>query len=53
MYPVHDRVQKPVRVNREEPPGDLKEVCEPTVNPMLLYMYGTPSHAAHAGLQAR
>lgn len=28
--PAHDRAQKPVRVNREEPPGDLKEGREPT-----------------------
>ena len=34
--PVCDRVQKPVRVNREVPPGDLKEGREPTVNPTLL-----------------
>ena len=37
-YPAHDKVQKPVRVNRE-PLGDLKnEAGEPTVNPTLLYM---------------
>ena len=30
-----------MRVNREEPPGDLKEGHEPTVNPTLLK--GTPS----------
>ena len=34
--PAHVRAQKPVRVNREEPPGDLKEYREPTVNPTLL-----------------
>ena len=37
----HDRMQKPVRVNREEPPCDLKEGREPTVSPTLLW--GTPS----------
>ena len=26
--PAHDRVQKPMRVNREEPPSDLKGSCE-------------------------
>ena len=26
--PAHVRAQKPVRVNREEPPGDLKEYRE-------------------------
>ena len=40
--PVCDRVQKSVRVNREEPPGDLKEGRELTVNPTLLYV--TQSH---------
>ena len=34
--PVCDRVQKPARVNREEPPGDLKEGPKPTVNLTLL-----------------
>ena len=38
MYPAHDRAQTPVRVNREESPGDLKEAREPTVNPTVLYM---------------
>ena len=34
--PAHVRAQKPVRVNREEPPGDFKEYREPTVNRTLL-----------------
>ena len=34
--PAHVRAQKPVRVNREERPGDFKEYREPTVNPTLL-----------------
>ena len=43
-----DRVQKPVRVNREEPPGDLKEGHDLTVNPMLLK--GMQSHVfKHVG----
>ena len=37
-----------MRVNREEPPGDLKEGREPTVNPTLLK--GTPSQVfKHVG----
>ena len=32
MCPARDRAQKPVRVNREEPPCDLKEGCDPNVN---------------------
>ena len=39
--PAHDRAQKPVRINREELPCDLKEGRDPTVNPTLLQ--GTPS----------
>lgn len=34
--PAHDRAQKPERVNRDEPPCELKEGGEPTVNPPLL-----------------
>ena len=36
--PMRDKAQKPVRVIREEPHGDLiiKEGGEPTVNPTLL-----------------
>ena len=33
---THDRARKPVRVNREEPPGELKEGREPIVHPTLL-----------------
>ena len=35
------RAQKPIRVNREEHPGNLKEGCEVTVNTTLLWR--TPS----------
>ena len=35
-WPVCDRVQRPVRVNREEPLGDLKEGRGLTVNMTLL-----------------
>ena len=46
--PVCDRVQKSVRVNRERPPGDLKEGREPTVNLTLLKV--TQSHVfKHVG----
>ena len=41
--PVCDRVQKSVRVNRERPPGDLKEGREPTVNPTLLRLHNPTS----------
>ena len=34
--PTHYRAQYTVRVNREEPPGDLKENPEPTVSQTLL-----------------